>query len=104
MANQPVVQDAISCHRSVRRPMATAPNRPFSLASRLIVGTGKYDTLELMRIRWLPWAPGGDRAVRRERMYDRRPEYPDYVDPSQYLLLPNTAGCYNAVDAVASPG
>ena len=40
-------------------------------------------------------------AVRRERMYDRSGQnILDYIDPAQYLLLPNTAGCYNVSDAV----
>lgn len=72
------------------------------LSSRLIVGTGKYDTLELMRDSLL--ASGADSvtvAVRRERMYDRSGQnILDYIDPAKYLLLPNTAGCYNAADAV----
>lgn len=72
------------------------------LASRLIVGTGKYDTLDIMRD---SLAASGSNAVtvavRRERMYDRQGQnILDYIDPSQYLLLPNTAGCYNAQDAV----
>ncbi len=73
-----------------------------TLASRLIVGTGKYDTLELMRD---SLAASGSNAVtvavRRERMYDRSGQNVlDYIDPSKYLLLPNTAGCYSATDAV----
>ncbi len=72
------------------------------LPSRLIVGTGKYDTLELMRDSLA--ASGAFSvtvAVRRERMYDRSGQnILDYIDPAQYLLLPNTAGCYNACDAV----
>ncbi len=72
------------------------------LSSRLIIGTGKYDTLELMRDSLL--ASGADSvtvAVRRERMYDRSGQnILDYIDPAKYLLLPNTAGCYNASDAV----
>ncbi|MEZ6137987.1 MAG: thiazole synthase [Pirellulaceae bacterium] len=74
----------------------------FSLASRLILGTGKYDTLELMRD---SLAASQSKvvtvAVRRERMYDRAGQnILDYIDPAEYLLLPNTAGCYNAPDAV----
>ncbi len=73
-----------------------------TLSSRLIVGTGKYDTLPLMRDSLLA---SGSRAVtvavRRERMYDRNGQnILDYIDPTQFLLLPNTAGCYNATDAV----
>ena len=72
------------------------------LASRLVVGTGKYDTLELMqqsleaaRTRCVTV------AVRRERLYDARGKnILDYLDPERYLLLPNTAGCYTAQDAL----
>lgn len=72
------------------------------LASRLIVGSGKYDSLELMRD---SLAASGSNvvtvAVRRERMYDRSGQnILDYIDPNQYLILPNTAGCFNATDAV----
>lgn len=73
-----------------------------TLASRLIVGTGKYDTMEQMRDSLQ--ASGADVvtvAVRRERMYERSGRnILDFIDPTQYLLLPNTAGCYNASDAV----
>ncbi len=72
------------------------------LPSRLIVGTGKYDTLELMRDSLVAsGACSVTVAVRRERMYDRSGQnILDYIDPAQYLLLPNTAGCYSASDAV----
>ncbi len=85
-------------------PVADEPLRvgEFTLASRLILGTGKYDTLELMRDSLA--ASGANAvtvAVRRERMYDRVGQnILDYIDPATYLLLPNTAGCYNATDAV----
>lgn len=72
------------------------------LTSRLILGTGKYDTPELMRDSLL--ASGSNAvtvAVRREKMYDRDGQnILDYIDPAKFLLLPNTAGCYNAEDAV----
>ena len=72
------------------------------LASRLIVGTGKYDTMELMRDSLI--ASGTDCvtvAVRREKLYDRSGQnILDFIDPAQYTLLPNTAGCYNAKDAL----
>ncbi|MFO0923466.1 MAG: thiazole synthase [Pirellulales bacterium] len=73
-----------------------------TLKSRLIVGTGKYDTLELMRDSLA--ASHTDCvtvAVRRERLYDRDGlNLLDYIDLDRYTLLPNTAGCYNADDAV----
>lgn len=73
-----------------------------SLASRLIVGTGKYDTLELM-CDGLD-ASGSDCvtvAVRREKLYDRSGKnLLEFIDLHRFTLLPNTAGCFNAVDAV----
>ena len=72
------------------------------LNSRLIVGTGKYDSLQLMKDSLE--ASGSDCvtvAVRREKLYDREGKnLLDYIDLSKYTLLPNTAGCYNATDAV----
>jgi thiazole synthase len=72
------------------------------LGSRLIVGTGKYDDLELMRA---SLAESGAEcvtvAVRRERLYDGHGQnILDFLDPQRYVLLPNTAGCYTAQDAV----
>ena len=73
-----------------------------SLSSRLIVGTGRFDTLDQMRDSLD--ASGADCvtvAVRRERLYDRAGQnILDFLDLDRYLLLPNTAGCYTAVDAV----
>lgn len=73
-----------------------------TLASRLILGSGRYRTLAEMRDSLL--ASGTDCvtvAVRRERLFD---EYGqnilDYLDPTRYCLLPNTAGCYDAATAV----
>jgi thiazole synthase len=72
------------------------------LASRLIVGTGKYDTFETMQQSLA--LSGTDCitvAVRRERLYDGQGHnILDFVDLSRYTLLPNTAGCYSAQDAV----
>lgn len=70
--------------------------------SRLIVGTGKYETLESMRDS--VQASGAQCvtvAVRRERLYDGEGRnILDYLDLDRLTLLPNTAGCYNAEDAV----
>lgn len=72
------------------------------LGSRLIVGTGKYDTNALMRDSLI--ASGSDCvtvAVRREKLYDREGKnLLDYIDWTRFTLLPNTAGCFNATDAV----
>ncbi|HEX5105679.1 MAG TPA: thiazole synthase [Pirellulaceae bacterium] len=73
-----------------------------TLTSRLIVGTGKYDTFETMqRSLALSGADCITVAVRRERLYDGRGQnILDFLDLARYTLLPNTAGCYNAADAV----
>ncbi len=73
-----------------------------TLASRLIVGTGKYATYDLMAD--CLDASGTDCvtvAVRRERLVDARGQnILDFLDTSRYTLLPNTAGCFSAEDAV----
>lgn len=73
-----------------------------TLQSRMIVGTGRYDTMPQMQASLD--ASGADCvtvAVRREKLYDRSGQnILDFLDLNRYTLLPNTAGCYNAVDAV----
>lgn len=73
-----------------------------TLASRLIVGTGRYDTMNQMRDSLDQ--SGADCvtvAVRRERLYDRSGKnILDFLDLDRYTLLPNTAGCYTAADAI----
>jgi len=73
-----------------------------TLKSRLIVGTGKYATLELMQ--QCLEASGSDVitvAVRRERLVDASGRnILDFIDLSRYTILPNTAGCFNVDDAV----
>ena len=70
--------------------------------SRLIVGTGKYESFEVMR-RALE-ASGADLvtvAVRRVNLTDKSKEsLLDYIDRDKFTLLPNTAGCYTAQDAI----
>lgn len=72
------------------------------LSSRLIVGTGKYETFEIMRQALdLSGADCLTVAVRRERLYDGEGKnILDFIDLRRYTLLPNTAGCYSATDAV----
>jgi len=72
------------------------------LRSRLIVGTGRYDDMRLMRASLdASEAECVTVAVRRERLYDRRGQnLLDFLDLERLILLPNTAGCYNATDAV----
>jgi thiazole synthase len=70
--------------------------------SRLLVGTGKYKTLELMREALdKSGAEIVTVAVRRINISDRSKEsLLDYIDTDRYTLLPNTAGCYTAEDAI----
>ena len=70
--------------------------------SRLIVGTGKYkDFAETKRVIEVSGAEIVTVAVRRVNITDPNKEnLLDYLDPKKYTILPNTAGCYNAEDAV----
>ncbi|HEY2894382.1 MAG TPA: thiazole synthase [Pirellulales bacterium] len=72
------------------------------LASRLIVGTGKYaDYAQMSEALALSGADCITVAVRRERLIDSRGQnILDFIDTSRYTLLPNTAGCFTAEDAV----
>src|SRR5689334_21329174 len=73
-----------------------------TFTSRLIVGTGKYPSPAVM-VR-AHEASGADMvtvAVRRVNISDRTKEsLLDYIDTSKYFLLPNTAGCYTADEAI----
>ncbi len=70
-------------------------------ASRLIVGTGKYKTMELMEASLR--ASGAEMvtvAIRRVNLNDRADDEFWRHIPREMVILPNTAGCYNAADAV----
>jgi thiazole synthase len=73
-----------------------------SFTSRLIVGTGKYSSHAIMA--QAHEASGAEMvtvAVRRVNISDRSKEsLLDYIDTSRIMLLPNTAGCYTAEDAI----
>ncbi|MEL6741738.1 MAG: thiazole synthase [Planctomycetota bacterium] len=73
-----------------------------TFASRLFVGTGKYASHDLMT--GSLDASGSEVitvAVRRERLYnDKGESLLDAIDLSRYTILPNTAGCFSAEDAV----
>jgi thiazole synthase len=75
-------------------------DRTFS--SRLIVGTGKYSSSAVMvRAHEASGAEMITVAVRRVNISDRSKEsLLDYIDTNKYFLLPNTAGCYTAEEAV----
>jgi len=73
-----------------------------TFTSRLIVGTGKYSSPAVMvRAHEASGAEMITVAVRRVNITDRTKEsLLDYIDTSKYFLLPNTAGCYTAEEAV----
>lgn len=81
-------------------PLLTIAGRAFR--SRLIVGTGKYASFAVMAEAHA--ASGADMvtvAVRRVNLSDRSQEsLLDYIDQEQLFILPNTAGCFTAEDAV----
>lgn len=69
--------------------------------SRLIVGTGKYPSMELMQ--QCHEASGADMvtvAVRRMELPGTGKTLLDYIDRDRFTILPNTAGCYDAESAV----
>ncbi|MEE9235147.1 MAG: thiazole synthase [Candidatus Acidoferrales bacterium] len=70
--------------------------------SRLIVGTGKYRTPEeMVRAHEASGAELVTVAVRRVNLTDRSKEsLLDHIDRKKYFLLPNTAGCYTAEEAI----
>lgn len=87
--------------------MASIPDPPLTIAgralrSRLMVGTGKYRTnQEMVDAIEASGAEVVTVAVRRVDL-DRSKEEGvlHHLDPERYLLLPNTAGCFTAADAV----
>lgn len=69
--------------------------------SRLIIGTGKYETMELMK--QCHEASGADMvtvAVRRMELPGTGKTLLDYIDRDRFTILPNTAGCYDADSAI----
>src|ERR1700723_3628426 len=69
--------------------------------SRLIVGTGKYRSFqETARALEASGAEMVTVAVRRVNLDRSTESLLDYIDPKKYFLLPNTAGCYNADEAI----
>lgn len=69
--------------------------------SRLIVGTGKYRSFqETARALEASGAEIVTVAVRRVNLDRSKESLLDYIDPKKYFLLPNTAGCYTAEEAI----
>jgi thiazole synthase len=91
----------------VSRPQAPAADT-FTVAgkpyrSRLLIGTGKYRDLE--ETRRAVEASGAEIvtvAIRRSNLGQRQdePNLLEVLPPTRYTILPNTAGCYSAEDAV----
>src|SRR5438105_13089829 len=73
-----------------------------TFTSRLIVGTGKYSSPPVMvKAHEASGAEMVTVAVRRVNISDRsQPSLLDYIDTSKYFVLPNTAGCFTADQAV----
>jgi thiazole synthase len=74
----------------------------FDIRNRLFVGTGKYANYDVMR---QALEASGCQvvtvAVRRERLVDAQGRsLLDFIDLSKYIILPNTAGCFSANDAI----
>ena len=72
-----------------------------TLRSRLIVGTGKYASLDETRAALA--ASGAEIvtvALRRVNLASGEPTVLDAIDRTKYILLPNTAGCYTADEAI----
>jgi thiazole synthase len=93
---------------TVMQPRSDLPGDPLTIAgveyrSRLLVGTGKYKDLD--ETRDATEASGAEIvtvAIRRSNI-GQNPDEPNLLDvipPDRYTLLPNTAGCYTAEDAV----
>src|ERR1700730_9389391 len=90
------------------QPQLGATDDPFVIAgktysSRLLVGSGKYRDLD--QTREATEASGANIitvAIRRVNIGQdpNAPSLLDAVPPSRFTILPNTAGCYNAADAV----
>ena len=70
--------------------------------SRLFVGTGKYKSFqEMARAHVASGAEVVTVAVRRVNLTDKTKESMlDYIDREKFFILPNTAGCYSADEAV----
>ncbi|MBV8246051.1 MAG: thiazole synthase [Candidatus Eremiobacteraeota bacterium] len=74
----------------------------YTFGSRLIVGTGKYPSLDVMQA--AHEASGAEMvtvAIRRIHLDDPSGKtLIDYIDRAKFRILPNTAGCYSAKDAI----
>jgi thiazole synthase len=98
---------AVRVHNS-RMTFAPSSDHPLTIAgrsyhSRLLTGTGKFSDLEQTRL--ATEAAGAQIvtvALRRMNLgqHKDQPNLLDVLPPDRYTILPNTAGCYTASDAV----
>ena len=99
-SNNPAMPDTAMTSTEPGTQPFTLVGRTF--ASRLFVGTGKYASHELMRDALD--ASGCEVvtvAVRRERLFNEQGKsLLEFIDTRRYTILPNTAGCFSAEDAV----
>ena len=92
--------DELTAQQDLKADTWTVARRTFS--SRLIVGTGKYKSLaENAAAVKASGAEIVTVAVRRVNISDpTQPRLTDFIDPSEVTYLPNTAGCFNAEEAI----
>jgi thiazole synthase len=98
-------QNRTGCAQAYNKRMEPLVIAGKAFQSRLILGTGKYkDGAETQAAIEASGAEMVTVAVRRlnlDRESDRaRESLLDYIDPQRYFLLPNTAGCYTADEAI----
>ena len=73
----------------------------FELNSRLIIGTGKYENFEvMMKAHEASGAEVVTVAIRRVNFNDDKENLLNFIDKDRLTILPNTAGCYTAEDAI----
>ena len=84
----------------MKKDQLIVANKKFN--SRLIVGTGKYNSMmECAKAIKLSGADIVTVAVRRVNILDKKkPLLMDYLDPKKITYLPNTAGCFNSREAL----
>jgi thiazole synthase len=83
-------------------PVSSLRIAKFEIGNRLFVGTGKYASYEVMQ---KALDASGCQvvtvAVRRERLIDKEGRsILDFLDLNRFIILPNTAGCFSAEDAI----
>ena len=105
--HQESTPSVVTCLESTEKVRVWMSDKPLvlgthTLQSRLIVGTGKYSTFDMMQ--QCLEVSGSEVitvAVRRERLIDAEGRnILDFIDLDKYTILPNTAGCFNAEDAI----